>query len=354
MGYDPITKEAVPRRYDDCRMDVCPYTNPKRGSLVRSLEAKVLELENQLQAYRAAPEHLPFSTASRLAQATISFGVASRRSFLRSKVSPTLLFRPSCPPLAVVRKQQDRSDTRMPSGTEEPMPNQEPIQLAAAGTLIDLNSVPFSAIKQMVQNYVDVHRPQYPCVSATLVNTIVDRTRCQVDDTFFHGGHATDSGVNHFEYFVLFLILAISAMTLTWKAEHQARAASETFYSSAIKHLQAVEDNNDIQALQISLLLAHYAHLCPERLDNWTCIMHAVRVVLDLGLHRGSPEALDPAEQRQWRQLFWVTYGMERSLCGNLRLPLSFSEQSITTPVSFSVTFRFHLIDGPAARFRFR
>ncbi|KEF60504.1 uncharacterized protein A1O9_02065 [Exophiala aquamarina CBS 119918] len=210
----------------------------------------------------------------------------------------------------------------------------ETFKSTVAGALMDLSSVPFSAVKRLVQNYVEVHRPQYPCVSASLVENIVDRIRSEVDDTntFFSSGKPATSGLGHFEYFVLFITLAISAMTLTWADENQARSASEAFFGSAKKHLQALDDNDEIQALQISLLLVHYAQQCPERADNWTCISHAIRIVLDLGLHKGSPDALSLADQRQRRQLFWVAYGMERSLCSVLRLPLSFSEESISTP----------------------
>lgn len=241
--------------------------------------------------------------------------------------------------MAVMRDQQDWPNREASSHTVLAQQTDEPSDNSTSRTVTDLSSVPFSAVKRMVQNYVDVHRPQYPCVSVSLISTIVERIRSETDatNTFFSIGNPAASGLGHFDYFVLFIVLAISAMTLTWKAEDQARAASEAFYNSATKHLQALEDNDEIQALQISLLLAHYAQLCPERADNWACITQAIRIVLDLGLHKGSPEALSLAERRQRCQLFWVAYGMERSLVGNLRLPLSFPEESITTPVSFYV-----------------
>ncbi|KAJ6164214.1 hypothetical protein N7470_002886 [Penicillium chermesinum] len=118
-------------------------------------------------------------------------------------------------------------------------------------------------------------------------------------------------------------------MTLTWKDNDQARAASESFYSLALRHLQAIPTHSEIQALQISLLLAHYGHMCPERVDNWTCISNAIRIVLNLGLHLESPQGLSEETIRERTNLFWVAYGMERSLCTNLRLPLSFPEESI-------------------------
>lgn len=44
----------------------------------------------------------------------------------------------------------------------------------------------------------------------------------------------------------------------------------------------------EIKSLQISLLLVHYAHMFPERVDNWSCISNAARTVLDLGTEEAS------------------------------------------------------------------
>lgn len=102
-------------------------------------------------------------------------------------------------------------------------------------------------------------------------------------------------------------------------------------------HLHLLEVDSDIEALQVSLLLAHYAHMRPERVDNWTCIANAVRITLALGLFQEPPPTMDPEQASQRSELFWVAYGMERSLCASLRLPLSFPEEAITTKVSCSI-----------------
>jgi hypothetical protein len=169
------------------------------------------------------------------------------------------------------------------------------------------------------------------------------------------------TGLGHFEFFVVFIVLAISASTLTWRAETQAREACDSFYKSALKHLQLLDDYSGIKELQISLLLAHFAHMCPELVDNWTCISNAVRIVLSLGLYREFPEGLDPEQKILRSELFWVTYGMERSLCTNLRLPLSFPEESITTKVRITGIFTYIYICAyarssriPARRFQIR
>lgn len=297
------------------------------------------ELEAQVLAFRAAPQHVPYSMASKIAQATISFGVPSSRSYLRSKISSTLFFRPSCPPLAVVRERGQNSLERPTTSSSEKLPSSNQHSRHSSSTFINISSVPFSAIKRMIRNYADIHLPQYPCISESMLEDIAERTQNEglgdANSLLVYGIPAA-SGLGHFEYFVLFVVLAISAMTLTWRADDQARATSESFYNSALKHLQAWEDHNEIRALQVSLLLAHYAHMCPERVDNWTCIANAVRIVLNLGLYKDSPEGLDIDQVRLRSELFRVTYGMERSLCTNLRLPLSFPEEAITTKVGDS------------------
>ena len=270
--------------------------------------------------------------ASKISQATISIGMPSSTSYLHSKVSSTLVFRPSCPPLAVVRARSRNITGESPLSITNDLPRSSP-----TNNLINLNSIPEASIMRMIRNYTEIHLPQYPCIQESMLEDIVRQTRTdEMGDTsslLLHGVPA-DSGLGHFEYFVLFITLGISANTLIWKAEDQARAASESFFNSAMKHLQLLGDHSEINSLQISLLLAHYAHMCPERVDNWTCISDVVRIVLNLALYKAPPESLN-ADQRHLRMtLFWVTYGMERSLCTNLRLPLSFPEEIITTKVT--------------------
>lgn len=312
---------------------------PRAYSLVRALESRVAELEAQLAAARNNSTNASLTAGAEISCATLAFGVPERRSYLRSNVSPALFFRQSCPPLAVVREQEEAglSPTVLPRAA----PQQPASSKAQPLSVMDLRSVPLSALERMVRNYVDVHWPQYPCVSEVFIRNLTARVRGLTmasdgqDASSPSSSSLATSDLTHFEHCVFFLVLAISAMTLQFKGEDQARTASESFITSGIRHLYALKQHSDVEALQISLLLAHYAHLCPERADNWAAIASAVRIVLDLGLHKGSPEAIVGEERRRRCQLFWVTYGMERSLCANLRLPLSFTEESMTTPVDF-------------------
>lgn len=289
------------------------------------------ELEAQTLAFQAAPENIPGSFGSLIGQATISFGISKSTNYLRSKISSGLIFQPSCPPLAIVRVQEITSSNIDP--------NHKPATSGGAGkhipnTIIDVDSVPVPAIERIAENYASTHLPQYPCISRSLLQDIVERwKRRQSQDKSPSSEASNQAELNHFESFVLNIVLAISTMTLTWKADDPARRASESFYNSALTHLQQLEDNSEIRALQISLLLAHYSHMCPERVDNWTCISNAVRIVLNLGMFRKCPDTMSEDQVRERTELFWVTYGMERSLCTQLRLPLMFPEEVITANV---------------------
>jgi hypothetical protein len=178
-----------------------------------------------------------------------------------------------------------------------------------------------------VRNYTSIHLPQYPCILQPWLHDVLQRIlqeKAGDTDSVLSRGISPESKLGHFEYFVVFIILAISSLTLTWRAESKARAASDSICVSALNHLPRMMEVDEIQTLQVSLLLAHYAHMNPEKADNWVCISNAVRIVLDLGMHRQPTQMLDRAQAQLRRQLFWVTYGMERSVCGMLRLPLSF------------------------------
>lgn len=300
------------------------------------------ELEARMLAFREAPQNVPHVIASAIADATISFGLPSSGSYVRSKISSALFFRPACPPLAVVRERGQMGFSKQqtfPGNEERPTLNKQ-----SSKSVINLSSIPSNAIEQMVRNYTAIHLPQYPCISESMLYDIVERTQNeQLDDpdSLLLPGTNSPSGLGHFEYFVLFITLAISAMTLTWRGEDQARATSESFFHSAFRHLQALEDHSSIKALQISLLLAHYAHMCPENVDNWTCIANAIRIVLNLGLYTQPPDTITKAEQQQRADLFWVAYGMERSLSSNLRLPLAFPEEVITLQVCYPLHLLF-------------
>ena len=296
---------------------------------MRYLEDRVAELESRAASLHTSSASVTKIFKAKSASATLSFGTKSPRSFFPSKLSPGLFFRSSCPPLAV-----SRSKTDVLEGESQDSTQKHSLPRTHQGT--NLKTVPRAAIEHMIRNYTEIHLPQYPCISEKWLYDVLDRVLSEQEgdtEAVLAHGTSTESGLTHFDYFVTFITLAISSLTLTWRAEHQARTASNSFFLAALCHLHLMVEVDEIQILQTSLLLAHFAHMNPDKVDNWACITNAVNIVLELGLYTRKSRSRDVQHARQHCQLFWVTYGMERSLCGILRLPLSFPEESISIEV---------------------
>ncbi|KAF4927344.1 hypothetical protein CGCF245_v013208 [Colletotrichum fructicola] len=235
----------------------------------KSLEALVAELEAQVLASRAGHQQYPSLMASKIAQATISFGTPITGSYPLSKISPNLFMRPSCPPLAIsanARGPDPELGSDQRTETHESPANREGTIHPAnpyTSNLINLKNIPNWALDRMVRNYANTHLPQYPCIPEALLENIVERAKDEAGQAtgspLTHGTSSLSETLDAFESFVLSIVLAISALTMTSKDEQQARSASESFYKSALKHLQAIGECRQIQALQISLLLSHYS-----------------------------------------------------------------------------------------------
>ncbi|RAO71771.1 uncharacterized protein BHQ10_007783 [Talaromyces amestolkiae] len=297
-------------------------------SLLRALEDQVTELERQASKLHHSPANITLALTSKLAQATLLADTSGLRPFFLSNTTSSVLSKPSCLPLAVCHLALKPSSS---SGADAVQSQQ---QQCLSST--NLRRIPYAAIEQMLSNYTNIHLPQYPCVSEQYIYDAVGRLMSVHDgdtDAVLSLGIPACSDLTHYDYFMVFIVFAVSSLTLTWKNEHQARTASNAFFDTALHHLRLAPEVTDIQRLQTYLLLAHYANLNPSRADNWMCIWNATRIVLDLGLHKQASVVLlqDEIEEAAFpNKLFWCTYGMERSLSATVRLSLALPEDSIT------------------------
>lgn len=106
------------------------------------------ELEAQVLASRAEHQQYPSLIASKIAQATISFGTPITGSYPLSKISPNLFMRPSCPPLAISANAcglDPELGSNQRTETQESPANREGTIHAAnpyASNLINLKNIP--------------------------------------------------------------------------------------------------------------------------------------------------------------------------------------------------------------------
>ncbi|KAJ9150931.1 Fungal specific transcription factor domain containing protein [Pleurostoma richardsiae] len=298
-------------------------------SLVRALEDEVADLERRVDELQHSPSNAATALTSKLARGTLLSDAGTPQPFFLSPFSPSFFLRPSCPPLLPTRASPSRS-----GGHREPRPSPTP----STGRT-NLGRIPSAALETMVSNYANIHLPQYPCIQEHWLRHVLAKVLSAHDgdtDRVLTKGIPPESGLTHFDYFVVFIVLAMSSLTLTWKNESQARMASDAFFSTSLQHLRLASRVTGIQRLQICCLLGHYGNLNPAKVDNWMCIWTASRVMLELGLNRQSSaetlqgEGEDEAKLRN--QLLHVTLGIERSLSTILRLPLAIPQECGTVP----------------------
>ena len=302
------------------------------NSLVRHLEDEVSRLEEQVGESHRDDSNTDGDPISRVAKSISFSGVPSSGSFFSSFISECVFSHPSCPPLVVERERLS------------PTPNEDPIDTTSSqqdgkssppSTTFNFNNLKCETIKEVVNLYTTFHIHQYPIITQPWLDSIVAKILAQKsrDGKLDVTWEINTPGIANIECFVFFIILAISSLALIWQREPEARSASQCFFSLAMRYLRHCGEIDEIERLQISLLLAHYAHMNPAALDIWACVANATRIVLALNLHKKCPDFLPPEQKGIRVRLFWVTYGMERLLCAMLRLPLSFAEESIEVEV---------------------
>lgn len=275
------------------------------------------ELKRQLRQKQEQAVYTYDDLALNIDRATFAMG-SPGPSFFDDVTLSTLFVIPSVPPLAVSRHCSQYADMGPNQQGKQRFKAQD--MLRSLPPALDLGKVPQAAVAAMLRIYAVSLMHHYPIVERGMLQRIY-QSLYQKDQV---------PGRSNFDNFVLYIVLAISSVSMAWKANKQARALSLSFFSSALQYLHRISQIDGLLRLQVILLLAHYAHLNPEVVNAWTCTAVAVRACLDLGLPCTDPPTLSEADRQLRRKLFWVAYDLDRSSCAMLRLPLSFPEESIS------------------------
>ncbi|KAF0318938.1 zinc finger transcription factor [Colletotrichum asianum] len=303
LGFDPATRTPVPR------------------SLVKSLEARVAELEAQVLASRAGHQQYPSLMASKIAQATISFGTPITGSYPLSKISPNLFMRPSCPPLAIsaiARAPDPELGSDQTTQTHESPANREGTVYPAnpyTSNLINLKNIPNWALDRMVRNYADTHLPQYPCIPEALLETALPLRAPSSDEAsayFKVDDMIKKSSANHLYRYraletevhrVLYLQEDIPALNGTtigdWMLDSSSRL--ETWYANAQTYTQY--NMLEFKHVQFNHLKARIHRPTPRlrtRLpENWGIVLESCERLIE-----------DYVSQERRGRLFYPWHGV--------------------------------------------
>jgi hypothetical protein len=152
-------------------------------------------------------------------------------------------------------------------------------------------------------------------------------------DTDTTEGTRHDSGTAHF---FVYMVLGIALLTLQ---KHDATGVStslcERYRDAAIRCLGTGGELSSLEGVQSLLLLSQYSYLHPYNFEPWAAIGTALRLAIELGLHRDPPSGtVDPLTLDTRRRVFWVAYSMDRTLATVLNRPVCLSDGVIDVQVS--------------------
>lgn len=133
--------------------------------------------------------------------------------------------------------------------------------------------------------------------------------------------------------FFVFEVLAM-ALLIVQEQQPSGRWLAEQYHKTALTALSEAGLPSNVEGVQALLLLGQHAYHHPTLRNAWKVIGSAVRLAIELGLHRDQPQGeTDFMELDNMRRTFWVAYAMDRNLSAALSLPCSLSDGAITAKV---------------------
>lgn len=133
-----------------------------------------------------------------------------------------------------------------------------------------------------------------------------------------------------------FFVLEVLAMALLVVQEQQpsGRWLADQYHKTALRALSEAGPPSNVEGVQALLLLGQHAYHQPSLQNAWKVVGAAMRLAVELGLHRDPPQSeIDFMELDNMRRTFWVAYAMDRNLSATLSLPCSPSDGAITAKV---------------------
>lgn len=134
---------------------------------------------------------------------------------------------------------------------------------------------------------------------------------------------------------ILHLIYAVSGRWLESAGEN-GYFFSDKHYDTAFQEMDSTLRLRDTRSLDYLLLMSLYCTRAPREPGAWTYIGMAVRLCIELGLHRsrhGRPSIRNELNKRR----FWTAYFLERDICIAIGRPPSISDHDIDVDLPFDI-----------------
>ncbi|OJD29891.1 pyrimidine pathway regulatory protein 1 [Diplodia corticola] len=204
-----------------------------------------------------------------------------------------------------------------------------------------LEQIPRDVTERLVRNYVERISPLYPYYDRQELWTRYNRVT--------NAQQLGDNSATQHDLFVVSMMIAISIMTSKFSDSAKIALSSERIFQHALSHSDALYQSS-FRSLQGTLLLIQYSYLMPRAASLWDIVGLAMRMALELGLHRDPEElpghSLTEPEMELRRCVFWVLYIFDRSICATSHRRLGIADESISTryPSGMDGTYFLHNI----------
>ncbi|RDW76111.1 hypothetical protein BP5796_06932 [Coleophoma crateriformis] len=111
----------------------------------------------------------------------------------------------------------------------------------------------------------------------------------------------------------------------------------EMHYNEALQHLDEILRFHDTRSIITLLLLAIYCLRAPGGPGAWTYVGLAMRICIDLGLHRKVRKERMGLEAEMRKRIFWSCYFLDRQVSIVLGRPFAISDHDIDVPLPLEV-----------------
>ncbi|KAJ5232539.1 hypothetical protein N7468_005495 [Penicillium chermesinum] len=137
------------------------------------------------------------------------------------------------------------------------------------------------------------------------------------------------------QWTIFYLVMAIGEWNQRHRSDTPGPQGTPTaeLFNCAMIWFDRVLPLDGMDGLQIVLLLAINSSYRPTGSSQWHLAGIAIRLCIDMGLHRHNADwKFSPDEWDIRQRVFWVTYAIDRTVCFNLGRPVTLSDDHIDTP----------------------
>lgn len=145
-----------------------------------------------------------------------------------------------------------------------------------------------------------------------------------------------DNLTDDYDKTILHLIYAVSGRWLE-SAGEMGHFFSDQHYDLAFDEMDAMLQLRDSRTVDYLLLMALYCTRAPRDPGAWTYVGAAMRVCIELGLHRKPRKQLPSMGNEMNKRRFWTTYFLDRDISIAIGRPPSISDHDIDAELPLDI-----------------